>query len=153
MEIYRLIKARYSDNPFDPQGAKLYGGRWNSKGVGVVYASDSIALAALEKLVHINRSEALNHFVLCVAVINEDDLMELALDALPDEWRNDPAPSSTAMIGDSWIDEGNSLALSVPSTIVPEQRNILINPEYSSFREMLKTVAVRPFDFDPRLSD
>ena len=153
MEVYRLIKARYADSPFDPEGAKLYGGRWNSKGIKMVYASDSIALAALEKLVHIHRSDVLNHFVLCEASIKEDDLMELDPSALPDDWRNDPAPSSTALIGDSWIEEGSSLALSVPSTIVPEQRNILINPNHPAFLEMLDTVLVRPFDFDPRLSD
>ena len=60
--FFRLVKARYADQAFDGEGAKLSGGRWNSKGVAVVYAADSIALAALELLIHLHSHEILNSY-------------------------------------------------------------------------------------------
>ena len=62
MRAYRLAKARYADTALDGSGAKAHGGRWNSKGVPMVYASDSIALAALELLVHLHRGDILNQY-------------------------------------------------------------------------------------------
>ena len=149
---YRLIKAKYADNPLDPQGAKLYGGRWNSKGVAAVYASDSIALAALEKLVHLHRNDVLNHFVLCEVTLKDDAIMKLAEDTLPKDWRDDPPPSSTMAIGDEWLARGESLVLAVPSTVVPQQFNLIINPNYPSFGKLEKSLTVEPFVFDYRLA-
>lgn len=152
MKAYRLIKAKYASDPLDPYGAKLHGGRWNSKGTPAVYASDSIALAALEKLVHLHRAGVLNHFVLCIISIDDDSLMTLAEDVLPADWRDDPPPASTAIIGDEWLTRGESLALAVPSTIVPQQSNLLINPEHPDFSELATAVTVEPFIFDARLA-
>ena len=152
MRAYRLIKAKYADNPLDPQGAKLYGGRWNSKGVAAVYASDSIALAALEKLVHLHRNDVMNHFVLCEMTLKDDAIMTLAEDALPEDWRDDPPPSSTMAIGDEWLASGESLALAVPSTVVPQQFNLIINPNHPGFGKLKKSLTVEPFVFDCRLA-
>ena len=152
MRACRLIKAKYADNPLDPQGAKLYGGRWNSKGVAAVYASDSIALAALEKLVHLHRNDVLNHFVLCVMTLEDDAIMTLAEESLPKDWRADPPPSSTMAIGDEWLAGNESLALAVPSSIVPQQYNLIINPNHAGFGEMEKSLSVEPFVFDDRLA-
>ena len=153
MRVYRLIKSKYADNPLDPRGAKLYGGRWNSKGMAVVYASDSIALAALEKLVHLHRNDVLNHFVLCEIALEYEVIMTLAEDTLPKDWRNDPPPSSTMAIGDEWLTSGESLALAVPSTVVPQQFNLIINPNHPGFRKLGNSVHVEPFVFDYRLAD
>ena len=151
MRVYRLIKGKYANDPLDPQGAKLYGSRWNSKGVAAVYASDSIALAALEKLVHVHRNAVLNHFVLCEITLRDEAIMTLAEDTLPNDWRDDPPPSSTMGIGDEWLSRGESLALAVPSTVVPQQFNLVINPNHPDFRKLGKTVTVEPFVFDNRL--
>ncbi len=152
MQAYRLIKKKYASEPLDPQGAKLYGGRWNSKGKSVIYASDSIALAALEKLVHLHRADVLNHFVLCTISFSDDMLMTLPEDVLPTDWRDDPPSDSTIAIGDEWLSGAESLALAVPSTVVPQQANLLINPERSDFANLAKTVVVEPFIFDSRLA-
>ncbi|WP_456418188.1 RES family NAD+ phosphorylase [Thiolapillus sp.] len=152
MRVYRLIKAKYADDPLDPQGAKLYGGRWNSKGMAAVYASDSIALAALEKLVHLHRNDVLNHFVLCEITLRDEAVMTLAGDALPKDWRDDPPPSSTAAIGDEWLASGESLALAVPSTVVPQQFNLLINSSHHGFGKLENAMIVEPFVFDRRLA-
>ncbi len=151
MQIYRLIKTKYVDNPLDPQGAKRYGGRWNSKGMAAVYASDSIALAALEKLIHLHRNDALNHFVLCEITLHDNDIMTLATDALPEDWRDDPLPSSTMAIGDEWLTSGKSLVLAVPSTVVPQQFNFIINPNHPDFGKLRKSMTIEPFVFDCRL--
>ncbi len=151
MRIYRLIKAKYADNPLDPQGAKLYGGRWNSKGIPAVYASDSIALAALEKLVHLHHNDALNYFVLCEIPLKDDAIMTLAEDTLPKDWRDDPLPSSTMAIGDEWLTSGKSLVLAVPSTVVPQQFNLIINPNHPDFGKLRKSMTIEPFIFDCRL--
>ena len=151
MQIYRLIKAKYADDPINPQGAKLYGGRWNSKGIPAVYASDSIALAVLEKLVHLHHHDALNYFVLCEITLQDNDIMTLAKDALPEDWRGDPPPASTMTIGDEWLSQCESLALAVPSTLVLQQFNLIINPNHPNFRDLPPSMKVEPFVFDSRL--
>ena len=152
MHAYRLVKGKYASEPLDPQGAKLHGGRWNSKGMPVVYASDSIALTALEKLVHVHRADVLNHFVLCTIPFSETNLMTLAQDVLPSDWRNDPPPFSTMAIGDEWLLRGESLFLAVPSTVVPQQNNFLINPKHPEFTELANSAIAEPFVFDTRLA-
>ena len=77
MQAYRLVKKRYADDPLSPQGAKLYGGRWNSKGNGAVYAADSVALAVLEVLVHLRDIDAMQHFMLCGFTLDEALVMKL----------------------------------------------------------------------------
>jgi RES domain-containing protein len=152
MRVYRLIKAKYADDPLDPQCAKRYGGRWNSQGMAALYASDSIALAALEQLVHLHSNEVLNRFVLCEITLRDGSIMTLAGDTLPKDWRHDPPPSSTIAIGDEWLSSGKSLALLVPSTIVPQQLNLIINPNDPGFGELHESMTVEPFVFDTRLA-
>ncbi len=149
--VYRIIKTRYAENTFDGYGAKKYGGRWNSKGVAVTYTSDTVSLAALEVLVHLHNPAILEAYTLCALEIPDDEVLVLAEEALPDDWRLDPAPLSTAGIGDDWVAGGDSLALAVPSTIIPMQNNILLNPGHAAFAEVVKTVRCEPFTFDQRL--
>lgn len=151
--VYRLLKSRYDSDPLNPDGAKRYGGRWNSKGVPMVYASDSISLAALEKLVHLHRSDVLNAYSLCAITLSEKNVMSLDSKSLPSDWREDPAPASTIAIGDDWIASADSLGLWVPSTIIPEQHNMLINPDHSDFENLIKKTKVNQFIFDSRLAE
>lgn len=149
--FFRLVKARYADQAFDGEGAKLSGGRWNSKGVAVVYAADSIALAALELLIHLHSHEILNSYRLYHIEFGNADLLSLDPRDLPEDWRADPPPSSTARLGDGWVASDDSLVLSVPSVVIPLQRNVLINPAHPRFDRALKNVRPEPFVFDPRL--
>jgi RES domain-containing protein len=149
--FFRLVKARYADQAFDGEGAKLSGGRWNSKGVAVVYAADSIALAALELLIHLHSHEILNSYRLYRIEIGNADLLTLDRRDLPKDWQSDPPPSSTAHLGDGWVASGESLALAVPSVVVPSQQNILINPSHPRFEQALNTTRQEAFVFDPRL--
>ncbi len=149
MEAFRLVKARY--DPLDPEGARRYGGRWNSRGTAVLYAADTIALAMLEKLVHLHRLEALAMFRLCTLQLPDEAILPLAETALPPDWQADPPTPATQAIGDQWVREQASLALTVPSVLVPRQRNLLINPTHPDFPALREGLEVEPFQFDPRL--
>jgi RES domain-containing protein len=151
MRVYRLVKERFADTALDGSGAKTYGGRWNRKGHATVYTSDSIALAALELLVHLHRSEALNRYRLFTLDLPDDDVLILDDAGLPADWREDPPPVSTAAIGSAWLTGGQSLALSVPSVLIPQQRNLLLNPGHAASGAVFATAIHQPFDFDPRL--
>jgi RES domain-containing protein len=152
MQVYRLVKARYAARALDGSGAKTFGGRWNSPGTALVYASQTIALAALELLVHLGRGEVLNRYRLFTLTV--PDLAVLTLDdaALPVDWRADPIPRSTAIIGDRWVTSGRSAALLVPSTVIPRERNCLLNPARPGFAAIAAGATGEPFGLDPRLA-
>lgn len=151
MRLYRIVKAARRGDAFDGMGAKLYGGRWNSRGVPVVYAADSPALAALEILVHLRRSELLGRYALLSVEMAEPGIMLLAEPALPADWRRQAPPASTQAVGDAWALGGESMALAVPSVLVPIHSNYLLNPAHPQFGELLGTLREEPFDFDSRL--
>lgn len=151
MRVYRLVKERFADTALDGSGAKVYGGRWNRKGHAMLYTSDSIALAALELLVHLHRSEVLNRYRLVALDLPDDEVLLLDDTGLPAHWREDPAPVSTATIGTAWLTGGQSLALSVPSVLIPQQRSLLLNPAHGAAGTVFSTATLQPFDFDPRL--
>jgi RES domain-containing protein len=150
MTVWRLCKRRHA--ALDGEGARLAGGRWNSRGTAVVYASETLSLAALELLVH------------CDPALLPDDLVAIAIEipdgvsarrleaaALGRAWRRHPAPESLARIGDQWARDRTSAILSVPSAVVPGERNVLLNPVHPDFRRIR---ARRPerFALDPRLA-
>jgi RES domain-containing protein len=151
MRVYRLVKNKYSGAPFDPAGAKKFGGRWNSKGVGLVYAAGSESTALLEVAVHLNNSSVLNEYSMASLEIPEDIVLELDKNDLPSDWRDDPPPLSTAFVGDDWVSSGASLALAVPSTIAPSDNNYLIDVEHKEFAEVYKSLEIRGYPIDPRL--
>lgn len=147
---FRLVKARYAARAFDGVGAKTFGGRWNHPGVPMVYLSDTPSLAALELLVHLHQSQILDSYVQITLRLPEKSI-ELFDDAhLPRNWQTDPAPHSTAQIGDEWITSRRRLALSVPSVLIPSQRNFLMNPLHKDFERTVSSAIRAPFKIDPR---
>jgi RES domain-containing protein len=147
---WRLVKSRHARAAFDGEGARLYGGRWNSVGTRIAYASDSVALAALEVLAHLQSTAILQAYSL--ATIRFPGSLVETLDAasLPPEWRRFPSPPENQMLGDKWVAESRSLVLRVPSAIVPSACNYLINPSHSRF-DAAVVQAPEGFAFDPRL--
>lgn len=144
------MKARHAGTAFDGEGARVYGGRWNSPGTRLAYASDSIALATLEVLAHLQSTAILQSYVL-TAIGFPVELVEVPdLASLPRGWRRYPAPPENQAVGDRWVAEGRSLVLRVPSAIIPSAGNFLINPQHPQFS---RAVIARPerFAFDPRL--
>jgi len=147
---WRLVKPRHTAAAFDGEGARLHGGRWNSPGIRVAYASDSIALAALEVLAHLQSTKVLQAYSLVPVRFPEESVEILDAASLPAGWRRFPSPVENQAIGDRWVAERRSLILRVPSVIVPAAANFLINPSHPEFG---KVAVGRPerFAFDPRL--
>jgi RES domain-containing protein len=147
--VWRIVKQRYAAQAFDSDGARRFGGRWNSRGVPVVYAACSRALAALELLVHVERSALLSAYVLIGCEVDDTLVDTLDPTALPAHWRQSPAPHALARIGDAWARAGASLALAVPSALVPDEPIYLLNPKHSQFYAVRLGVTQR-FDLNMR---
>ena len=143
--IYRVCRARYAR--LDGEGARLAGGRWNSPGRAVVYMAESVALAVLENLVHMSRQDFPIGYV-CVAAVLPDGLNIATERDL--RLRADPRELTSQELGDWWIDSKASAVLEVPSAVVADEHNYLLNPAHPDFAK----IVVNPpalFHFDPRL--
>ena len=139
MLAWRLCRAPFAD--LAGEGARQYGGRWNSPGRPLVYAASTAALAVLEVRVHLDLSFDLLPDDFTLVTI---DLDELAVEVVA------VMPSLPRSIGDDWLREVRTPVLQVPSAIVPESPNFLFNPAYSP-ASGARIVDTRPFAFDPRL--
>jgi len=147
--IWRIDKKRNSGITFSGEGAALYAGRWNPKGVRVVYAAQTLALAALEKFVHLQGAADAISFV--SFKIDVPESVKIAhLSQLPKSWRGVPASTSTQDIGLNWVQKNETAILRVPSTIIPSEYDYLINPLHTDFNS-LKIYKPLPFSFDPRM--
>lgn len=150
MLVFRLARRKYIRD-LSGTGARLYGGRWNNKGIAMVYTSDTPSLAALEVLVHLSPQTLPPDYCLATFVVPDDIKAEaLAAGDLPRNWRDYPSPAKLAKIGSDWAQSGCSLVLAVPSVIIPAQQNILINPQHADMKRV-SVVRVEPFQFDKRL--
>ena len=148
---WRLSDARYAATIWSGIGARTYGGRWNSPGVAVVYTSASRSLAALEQLVHLIPPRVLTGYVLASIIVEDWQIERVDPPSLPVGWDAPVAGSATAVAGDAWVAAGRTLALAVPSVVMPGESNCLINPAHADFASAAKTAPV-PFAHDPRLA-
>ena len=126
-------------------------GRWHHRGVPVVYAAGSAALAALEVLVHVDPAQAPSDFVLLgIEIAAHIDIETVSRSSLPSRWQTTPAPSELQDLGTAWLRRGRTAVLQVPSALVPVGDNFLLNPRHRSARG-LRVVSREPFAFDTRL--
>lgn len=134
--VWRITTARLSQTAFDGEGARLYGGRWNPKGWEVVYTAESQSLALLELMVQDDPLRA--HYVLIPAQLPAELLeTRIDIDQLPDDWRTIGARDVLQSMGQSWLQEARTAVLSVPSAVVPAERNLLINPRHPDFTRIV----------------
>ncbi|MES0488829.1 MAG: RES family NAD+ phosphorylase [Leptospirales bacterium] len=150
MNVYRIAKEKYI-NDLSGSGARIYGGRWNYKGSSVIYASETRALASIEYLVHLPISIIPDD--LCIASIEINDKIShqiMDTGTLPRNWREFPSPSQLGAIGSDWILHNQSLLLRVPSVLVENEYNILINPAHPDIR-YVKIHDIKKYSFDKRL--
>lgn len=151
MRVWRLTKTRYASSAFNGEGARIYGARWNSRGTRVAYASGNSALAVLEVLVHLTGGGGTARgYSLISGTIPDSLVEELSPDLIPEDWKASPVPPSVQSVGDEWIRTGSCLALRVPSAIVDDGFNILINPSHADFGQVTID-STSAYDFDPRL--
>ena len=153
--LWRIAVASRSIAPTDlsGRGAERTGGRWNRVGRPVVYASTSISLACLETVVHLNAGGLpLNRVLVRIDVLDEvwTARQSLLVTGLPDGWNAVPAASASTDAGNAWLDGLASSLLMVPSAIVPEEFNVLLNPRHVDAPKVTAT-AVRPWSYDGRL--
>lgn len=132
--VYRLAKNKRRNEAFRGLGGVHASSRWTSRGRPVVFTAESISLALLEFTVHHRRRNWIPSSVMVVADVPEDASMEAVdIDQLPDDWRAEESPAELRGFGDDWLERGDALVLRVPSAIVPEECNFLINPSHPDF--------------------
>lgn len=146
---WRIVKRRYADSAFDGEGARLHGGRWTPAGAPVVHASESIALAVLEILVHLGNASVLPYYRLFPVSFRQEQVSRLDRGELPDHWRQLPPPPDLQGLGERWLAAGASLVLEVPSAIVPRESNYLIDPAHPQAGS-LDIGPPEPFELDVR---
>ncbi len=142
----------YQAEDLTGSGAAKAGGRWNSVGKAMVYTSRSVSLAYLESLAHLGREVPRNRFLIRITV--PDKVWDRAGWAkereLPRSWRAEPAGIGSMQFGDKWLASGTSALLCLPSVIVPEDTNVLINPDHEDAR-VIRARVERQLLYDPRV--
>ncbi|HEY9594614.1 MAG TPA: RES family NAD+ phosphorylase [Spirochaetia bacterium] len=151
IKAFRLTKTSRASSAFTGEGARAYGGRWNSPGQRVVYTSSSLSLAVLEIMVHLGDYSTLLRSYTYIPVEIPSDLVSTCDPAsLPTGW-NDAAPSvASQLVGDSWIADQRSVVLAVPTVLVPDELNYLINPDHPDFHR-ISIGSAHELVVDPRL--
>lgn len=147
---WRIVPAEKAATAFDGEGARRFGGRWNPIGIAMVYASEHLSLAALEVRVHIDKTSLQKRYKRIAIRFSEDLVETLSNRILPKNWKHEPPPPNLQQIGANWVESGKSVILAVPSVIIPDERNFLINPRHPNFSK-LKIDAPADFTFDQRL--
>jgi RES domain-containing protein len=148
---WRIVKRKHARTAFTGEGARRYGGRWNSPGIAIVYTAESQSLAALEMVVHLDSSELLRNYVVFEVGIDESLVVQVGLAQLPKNWRADPPPRKVREVGDAWAKAATSAVLQVPSATLPAEYNFLLNPHHSDFPRLVIGKA-SAFQFDARLA-
>jgi RES domain-containing protein len=149
-KLWRVVKRRHAATAFDGKAAQHFGGRWNSPGWRAVYASATKSLAVLELLVHVDVGRPLPRLVAFTFDVDNKLVDRLPAALLPRHWRTSRGLPVTQQIGDEWLAAGHGLALAIPSAIVPEEWDYLLNPAHPAFGR-LKFGRSVPFLLDPRL--
>jgi RES domain-containing protein len=150
MRVWRLAPSLYP--PFDGEGTRRAGGRWNSPGLPMVYSSRHLSLAVLESLVHYDIAFLPENLFAYAVDLPDGSVSEVDEAALPADWATDPLHLGARAVGDAWLRAGTSLALAVPSAVIPEERNVLLNPRHPRAEAVLVPALSRPFAFGPRIA-
>ena len=150
MQFWRICRRRYAADAASGEGARLYGGRWNSRGVRVAYASTSLALAAVETFVNLEPNLRPADLVYIEGQIPDAfEIGRLDPKILPSSWHETRA-ESLRRFGDDWIRGEKSAALLVPSAAIRGEWNVLMNPVYRDFKR-IEFREPAPFEFDVRM--
>jgi len=149
MKIYRITTSTYI-NDFSGTGAKLYGGRWNEKGTPVLYCAQHISLAILELLVHFDGLTIPNNLKLLTLDIPKTEILEFSQHEFKRVLNSKDAEFKFKNEGMKWIKNSKSLVLKVPSVIVYEEFNFLINPLHQNINKLKKS-NIKDIDLDKRM--
>jgi RES domain-containing protein len=143
MILYRITRRNYAD--LSGSGARLFGGRWNSEGKPMVYLTSSRSLAVLEALAHLSPTNLPDDY--CIMTIEvPDSFTEVDINSLAENWDEFPIPNGVRQTGNSFLDANKYLLLKVPSAIVNEEFNYLMNPLHPDAASV-KTLSLQSFYF------
>ncbi|MFN3850496.1 MAG: RES family NAD+ phosphorylase [Spirosomataceae bacterium] len=152
MRVYRVEREKYLETTLSGIGASMSRGyRWNSLNTRLVYTAESRALATLEVSVHLDLSEDLptDRFYVEIEIPDEITILEVSLEDLPSDWDSKPPSLTTQIIGDDFVLQNEAAVLKVPSSIVPQEFNYLINPNHPDAKN-IKIIGKTPMRFDSR---
>jgi RES domain-containing protein len=147
---WRIIKRKYADHAFDGEGSRLYGSRWTSPGHPVAFAAETLSLAVLEVVVHLQSAAPLTDYVTFTVDFPDRLVEDVDPALLPINWRDYPAPPAVWTLGDAWVRRASSVLLRVPSAIITHEHNFVINPTHRHFAQLLIQGPI-PLDVDPRV--
>jgi RES domain-containing protein len=151
MRVWRIIPKLHLSQAFDGEGARRFGGRWNGLGTRVVYASATLSLAALEFFVNLDRDTEPDQLVAVSADIPDDTRIGyIEVSDLPKNWRSYPVPEELQDLGTAWVASASAAVLVIPSAVIPEERNYLLNPAHPDFKRF-RLNKPEAFHFDPRM--
>ena len=143
--VYRLVRRERAADGLSGEGARRFGGRWNPPGTAVVYAAESRALAVLEMFVHLTLEARALRFSLLTLELPARAKLHLDTATRP------PRSLATSQeAARAWLDDGDALALVVPSAIVPQEKNYVLNTTHAQFAAV-RVANAEPFSFDERL--
>ena len=144
MIVYRIDRIKRKDQLLSGEGAKLYGGRWNAKGLAASYVASSRSLALLEMLVHLDKKQQLPLDRILAEIELPDKLIikTISVKRLPEDWKKFPAPKGLTAFYSKMVNDQTHIALAIPSVIVPEEYNYVINPNHPEIAK----VKVRKFE-------
>lgn len=149
---WRIVPLNWADTAFDGEGARLYGGRWNSPGRAAVYLADNRALAALEVLVHLNPSMTALKYQMIEVSFPKTLVQRIDIEPLTTALTSPSVQPATQRAGDAWLTEARAPVLQVYSSIITEEPNYVLNPKHPQFARIAIGTS-KPFAFDPRLLD
>lgn len=148
--VYRILRAPYSRNSLEGEGAYRFGGRWSSRGTRLAYTSRHLSLAMIEYFVHVDPDDPPKDLVVVsVDVPDHVSRVSIAVKQLPENWRQAPAPACLAAIGDAFVADQKAWILIVPSALAPSESNWLINPRHPKFGD-IRVQPPEPFHYDVR---
>ncbi|WP_429885546.1 RES family NAD+ phosphorylase [Geoalkalibacter halelectricus] len=152
MLLFRVAPEKFARDT-SGEGAKLFGARWNPKGVPVLYTATTRSLAVLESLVHASSNDGpISRRLVTFELPDSVSSTQILPEDLPAGWNGNPAPSALAQLGKNWAERNQFLILLVPSAVLPfgDEMNALVNPRHPEFVH-LKIKDIRPYLFDERL--
>ncbi len=136
LKTFRIVKKEFAHTNKLGEGARLYGGRWNTAGNSAIYSAESLSLANLEILSAAKISRFKQDFAYIIFEFNIKEVYEFPRRKLPTNWDKFPCGIETQLIGDKWLSDETSLVLKVPSSLVNIEHNYLINPKHPSFKNL-----------------
>ena len=149
MQVYRIGRTKFA-NDLTGEGARLHGGRWNNKLIPCIYTSESRALALLEYTANVNIEDIPRALSISTFQIPDHQIYEIPVFDLPGDWSLSPSPSSSKQFGSYLLKEIQHLVIKIPSAIVPEEFNYLLNPKHPHNSDF-QILDVKDFVYDVRL--